>query len=260
VLPPVVAIDLDGVIWRASAPIPGSAEAVARLQAAVPVVVFVTNNAYPDLAGHEAKLASMGIAAAGAVISSPAAAASLLGPGERVLVAGGAGVAEAVRAVGAVPVDYKELAAGADAVDAVVAGFHQGFDYERMRIASDAVRGGARFIATNDDPTYVTEHGLVPGNGALIASVAVASGVEPTIAGKPHPPIVELVRRRFGDRGLVVGDRPDTDGGFAEALGWDFGLVLSGITSVADLPVVPEPVAVADDLAALVEALLDPVA
>ena len=254
-LPPVVAIDLDGVIWRASAPIPGSADAVARLQAAGPVVVFVTNNAFPDLAGHEAKLASMGIAAAGAVISSPAAAASLLAPGERVLVAGGAGVAEAVLAVGAVAVSYDDLAAGAQAVDAVVAGFHQGFDYERMRIAADAVRGGARFIATNDDPTYPTEQGLVPGNGALIAGVAVASGIEPTIAGKPHLPIVELVRSRFGGEGLVVGDRADTDGAFAHAMGWDFGLVLSGVTTAADLPVEPAPALVADDLAGLVDRL-----
>ena len=254
-LPPVVAIDLDGVIWRASTPIPGSAEAVARLQAAVPTVVFVTNNAFPDLAGHEAKLASMGIDAAGAVISSPAAAASLLVEGERVLVAGGAGVAEAVRAVGAVPVPYDELADGGAPVHAVVAGFHQGFDYERMRIAADAVRAGARFIATNDDPTYPTERGLVPGNGALIAGVAVASGVEPTIAGKPHPPIVDLVRRRLGDSGLVIGDRPDTDGAFAEALGWDFALVLSGVTSADELPLAPVPTVVADDLAALVDLL-----
>lgn len=254
-LPPVVAIDLDGVIWRAATPIPGSAEAVARLQA-LATVVFVTNNAYPDLAGHEAKLAAMGIDATGSVIASPAAAASLLAPGERVLVAGGPGVLEAVRAVGAIPVSYEELGGGAEPVDAVVAGFHQGFDYERMRIAADAVRGGARFIATNDDPTYPTEHGLVPGNGALVAGVAAAAGVAPTIAGKPHRPIVDLVRARFGDEGLVVGDRPDTDGAFAEALGWRFGLVLSGVTTAEDLPVTPAPSIVADDLAALVDALV----
>jgi HAD superfamily hydrolase (TIGR01450 family) len=254
-LPPVVAIDLDGVVWRDSSPIPGSADAVARLQAAT-TVVFVTNNAFPDRAGHEAKLASMGIDAEGAVIASPAAAASLLHPGERVLVAGGAGVREAVLDAGAVPVTYDELDAGAAAVGAVVAGFHQGFDYERMRIAADAVRGGARFIATNDDPTYPTERGLVPGNGALIAGVAVAAGVRPTIAGKPHAPIVELVRRRHGTGGLVVGDRPDTDGAFATGLGWGFALVLSGVTTAADLPVEPSPAFVADDLAGLADQLL----
>lgn len=254
-VPPVVAVDLDGVIWRAATPIPGSAEAVARLQA-VTTVVFVTNNAYPDRAGHEAKLASMGIDATGAVISSPAAAASLLSAGERVLVAGGAGVQEAVVDAGAVPVSHEELAAGAAPVAAVVAGFHQGYDYERMRVAADAVRAGARFIATNDDPTYPTEHGLVPGNGALIAGVAVAAGTAPTIAGKPHRPIVELVRRRYGDDGLVIGDRADTDGAFAEGLGWGFGLVLSGVTGPDDLPVDPTPTLVGTDLAALVDQLV----
>lgn len=254
-VPPVVAVDLDGVVWRAATPIAGSAAAVAALQART-TVVFVTNNAYPDRAGHEAKLASMGIDARGAVISSPAAAASLVAAGERVLVAGGAGVQEAVVDAGGVPVSYDELAGGAAPVDVVVAGFHQGFDYERMRVAADAVRGGARFVATNDDPTYPTEHGLVPGNGALIAGVSVASGVQPVIAGKPHPPIVELVRRRFGHDGLVVGDRPDTDGAFADGLGWRFGLVLSGVTTADDLPVEPMPALVADDLAGLVAQLV----
>jgi glycerol 3-phosphatase-2 len=252
----VIAVDLDGVVWRASAPIPGASEAVARLQAAGHDVVFVTNNAFPDRAGHEAKLAAMGIDARGAVVASPAAAALLLETGERVLVAGGAGVREAVSEAGAVPVGYDELDAGADPVTAVVVGFHQDFDYRKMRIATTAIRGGARFIATNDDPTYPTEHGEVPGNGAIVAGIAVAAGVSPVIAGKPHSPMVEVVQRRYGDHGVMVGDRPDTDGRLARALGWRFGLVLSGVTTASDLPVEPTPDLVADDLDALVDQLL----
>jgi HAD superfamily hydrolase (TIGR01450 family) len=256
-VPPAVAIDLDGVVWRADAPIPGAAEAVARLTAAGVEVVFVTNNAGPTLAEHEAKLAGFGIEAGGAVIASPQAAAALLAAGERVLVAGGPGVAEAVLAAGAVPVSYDEAdGPGAPPVDAVVVGFHQDFDYRRMRIASGAVRAGARFVATNDDSTYPTELGLVPGNGAIVAGIAAAAGVRPTVAGKPHPPIAEVVRSRCGPAGLVVGDRPDTDGRFAVAMGWRFGLVLSGVTGAADLPVAPSPDVVAVDLAALVDQLL----
>ena len=250
-----VAVDLDGVVWRAAAPIPGATAAIARLQASVADVVFVTNNAYPDRAGHEAKLAAMGIDATGAVLSSPMAAALLLAPGERVLVAGAAGVLEAVLAAGAVPVSYAELAAGGAPVTTVVVGFHRDFDYDRMRIASDAVRGGARFVATNLDPTYPTEAGDVPGNGSIVAGIATAAGVAPEVAGKPYPPIVELVRRRCGPTGIVIGDRDDTDGALARALGWSFGLVLSGVTALDEVPTGPAPDLVAPDLAALVDLL-----
>ena len=255
-LPPAVAVDLDGVVWRADAAIPGAAEALARLRAADVDVVYVTNNARPTLAEHEAKLASFGIEATGAVIASPQAAGALLVAGERVLVAGGPGVAEAILAAGAVPVSYDEADDGAELVDAVVVGFHQDFDYRKMRIASGAVRDGARFVATNDDTTYPTASGLVPGNGAIVAGIAAAAGVRPMIAGKPHPPIAEVVRARCGETGLVVGDRADTDGRFAVAMGWRFGLVLSGVTGAADLPVDPAPDLVAVDLAALVDQVL----
>lgn len=256
-LPPVVAVDLDGVVWRASTPIPGAADAIARLRSAGVDVVYVTNNAYPTVAEHEAKLGAMGIDAAGAVLSSPMGAAALLEAGERVLVAGGAGVREAVVNAKAVAVSYDELDGGADPVTAVVVGFHRDFDYAKMRIASTAVREGARLIATNDDATYPTERGEVPGNGAILAGIATAAGVVPIIAGKPNEPIARVVRARSnGAIGLMVGDRPDTDGRFARTLGWPFGLVLTGVTTAADLPVEPEPDLVAVDLAALVDQVL----
>jgi HAD superfamily hydrolase (TIGR01450 family) len=247
----VVALDLDGVLWRAATPIPGAVAAVAALRAAGVHIVFVTNNAGPTVADHEGKLAAMGVPADGAVLTSPMAAAGLLAPGERVLVAGGAGIEEAVAGAGAVPVTYEDADAGA-AVETVVIGFHREFDWERMRIASTAVRHGARLIATNDDATYPTEAGLVPGAGAIVAAVATAAGVRPIVAGKPNAPMARLLRERAGDDGMVVGDRDDTDGTLARSIGWRFALVLSGVTSADDLPVEPTPDAVADDLATLV--------
>lgn len=257
-VPAAVALDLDGVVWLADTPIPGAADAVRRLVDAGVPVVFVTNNAFPTLADHEAKLARHGIDGAGKVLSSPMAAATLLMPGERVLVAGGPGVREAVEARGAVSVTYAEadVLAGGDAVETVVVGFDRDFDWDRMRIASTAIRDGARFVATNDDATYPTEHGEVPGGGAIVAGIAAAAGVEPIVAGKPHRPLAELVLARCGPEGLMVGDRPETDGDFALTLGWPFALVLSGVTRPDDLPVTPEPSLVMPDLATLVDALL----
>jgi glycerol 3-phosphatase-2 len=256
-LPPAVAVDLDGVIWRGTSPIAGSAEAIARLRAAGVEVVFVTNNAGPVLVEHEEKLAEYGIEAEGAVVSSPMGAATLLHAGERVLAAGGPGVTEAIVGAGATPVTYEELdAAGAPTVEAVVVGYHREFDYDRMRIASTAVRAGARFIATNDDSTYPMEGGVIPGNGAIVAGIATAAGVAPIVAGKPYEPLAVVVRDRCGPTGMMIGDRMDTDGLFATTLGWDFGLVLSGVVTAADLPVTPTPALIADDLAALVAQLL----
>jgi 4-nitrophenyl phosphatase len=244
------ALDLDGVVWLAEHPIDGAAAAVARLQA-VDEVLFVTNNSSRPLAHYEAALARIGIGASGAVVSSASAVAALVAPGERVLLCAGPGTEEALRARGA------EVVRDGSA-DAVVVGFHREFDYERMRIASAAVDRGARLLATNDDPTYPTPDGPIPGGGAILASIATATGVAPVIAGKPHAPIAELVRSRLGGDGWVVGDRPDTDGRFAEALGYRFALVLSGVTHPGDLPAEPVPDLVADDLAQAVDRILAP--
>jgi len=243
-------IDLDGVIWLADAPIEGSAAAVARLRQQGQEVVFVTNNSSEPVAAQEAKLAGHGIDAAGSVVTSALIAASMIMPGERALPIAGPGVIEALAQRGVVIVEPN-----APEIDVVVVGFHRNFDYERMKAAAVAVHRGARLLATNNDPTYPTPEGPIPGGGAILASIVTATGVEPAVAGKPNLSAVSYVRDRIGDHGVVVGDRPDTDGEFAVALGYDFALVLSGVTTRADLPVDPHPVLVAQDLAEVVERL-----
>lgn len=242
------ALDLDGVIWLGEEPIAGSAEAVARLRAAGHDVVFCTNNSSRPRAEVEAELARHGIPAAGDVLTSAMAAAALVDPGERVLVCAGPGVVEALEARGAVPVSVGPA-------DAVMVGFHRSFDFERLRIASAAVRDGARLLATNDDATYPTPNGLIPGGGAILAAVERASGRTAEVAGKPHAPMAALVTARLGGDGVMVGDRDDTDGRFARALGYRFALVLSGVTTAAEVQA-PLPDLVAADLAAVVDDVL----
>jgi glycerol-1-phosphatase len=223
------ALDLDGVVWLDEVPIEGSAEAIARLREAGEQIVFCTNLSSRPVAEMEAKLARHGIPADGDVLTSAMAAARLVQPGERVLVCAGAGVVEALEARGAEPVRDGPA-------DAVIVGLHLDFDYERLRVASAAVRSGARLIGTNADPTYPTADGLIPGGGAILAAVATASGVDPVIAGKPHAPMAELVRARLGEGGTVVGDRVDTDGLLAQRLGYRFVLVESGSTPPGSAP------------------------
>ena len=262
-------LDLDGVIWRGSEPIPGSAEAVRRLREAGESVWFVTNNALPRRAEIVAKLAAQGIDAGDTVVTSPMAAATLVEAGERVLSCAGPGVLEALAGRGAHAVDATDVADATDATDAtdagargqpfqaVVVGLHRDFDYRRLAVAADAVRAGARLIATNDDTTYPAEGGrLLPGAGALLAAVVAASGATPTIAGKPYAAMAELVRRLAGPEGIAVGDRADTDGRFAQALGYRFGLVLTGVTGATDPTPDPAPDEIAPDLLTLVRHLL----
>ena len=137
--------------------------------------------------------------------------------------------------------------------DAVVVGWDRGFDFSRLARAADAVRAGARLVGTNEDATFPTPDGLLPGAGALLAAVAYASGATPEVAGKPHAPMRRLVRERVGSVTTVVGDRPSTDGALARALGARFALVLSGVTGERELDgLEPAPDAVAPDLEALV--------
>lgn len=235
------------MIWRGSQTVAGAPAAVARLRDAGCAVAFVTNSSSRTPAQVAAKLASHGIDdAEDLVISSAMAAAEMVEPGERVLALGGDGVVAALEARGAVVADTGSL-------DAVIVGIRSDFDYEMLTVAMRAVHAGARLIGTNDDATFPDADGLLPGNGALVAAVSTAAGVDPLLAGKPHQPIADLVRRRLGAEGIMVGDRPETDGLFARSLGYRFGLVLTGVVSASDLPVQPTPDVVADDLLALVD-------
>ena len=209
-------------------------------------VVFLTNNSNQPVSAYVAKLERIGVpASADDVVTSAQSAASLLEEGSTALVCAGPGVEEALAERGIRTVREGDA-------DAVVVGWHPEFDYDRLRAAACAVMAGARLIGTNDDATYPTSDGLIPGGGSLLAAVAFASGATPEVAGKPHRPTVQLIEERFGPVSVMVGDRPNTDGLLAKAMGARFALVLSGVTDEDDLPVEPEPELVAPNLSAVV--------
>lgn len=243
-------LDLDGVVWLSDDVIPGVPEAVERLRGAGHRLLFLTNNSSRRIGYLVEKLEAMGIPVeAEEIVTSAQAAASMLEPGTTALVCAADGVREALAERGVEAVDTGPA-------DAVVVGFHTDFDYDRLNAAYQAVRSGARLIGTNADTTYPTPDGPIPGGGALLASVAAAAGVEPEVAGKPYQPMADVVRQRIGeaaDAGVLVGDRPDTDGLMAGRLGMPFALVFTGVTSSDDAPFDPEPAMTATDLGALVD-------
>lgn len=239
-------VDLDGVVWLAEEPIPGSADAVERLRSAGVRVLFATNNASPTVAELLDRLARAGIGAStGDVVTSAHAAAAMLEPGTTAFPCADGGVVEALEERGVTVV--------ADGpADAVVVGWTRRFDFELLAVTAALVRGGARFIGTNEDATHPTPERLLPGSGALLAAVAAAAQAAPEVAGKPHDPMATLIRQRAADAVRVVGDRPSTDGVLAQKLRLPFALVRSGVTRDGREPMVVTPDEEADDLAALV--------
>lgn len=243
--------DLDGVIWRGGQAIPGAADAVDRIRAAGHGVAFVTNNSGPTRSELVDRLADAGIQASGAdLFTSAQAAASLLDAGTSATIVGDAGIVEALTEGG---IEVVEPDAHPQVV---VVGRSAVLDHDRLALVADALRGGARFIATNTDATFPTPTGLVPGAGATVAFLATAGGASAEVAGKPHRAVADLVRDRLGPIDVMVGDRADTDGLFAQAIGARFALVLSGVTKQQDLPVEPDPETVDADLAALADRVL----
>ena len=222
--------DLDGVVWLANEAIPGSATALRRLRASGRQISFFTNNSFSRRADLLAKFVAHDIECSDEeLFSSAEAAAYLMESGERAYVLGGGGIEESLVARGVELVPTEAISTGAR-VDAVVVGLDPQLQFARLTAACRAVFAGARLIGTNDDATYPTPDGPLPGGGSLLAAVAYASGMTPTVAGKPYEPAADMVRKRLGQVTVMVGDRPATDGMFASRLGAKFAIVRSGVT------------------------------
>jgi glycerol 3-phosphatase-2 len=234
----VALLDLDGVVYRGADPVAGAPEALAAARAAGMRMAFVTNNASRTPQQIVAHLGELGVPAQpDEVVTSAHAAATLaverLGPGGRVFVVGGDGLRDAVAGVGLVLVERYDAV---PAPQMVVQGFSPDLRYEDLAQAALAVAAGADWVATNADATLPTSRGLQPGNGTLVAAVAAAAGRQPVVAGKPERALVdEAVRRSGAQHPLMVGDRLDTDIAGAVRAELDSLLVLTGVSTVADL-------------------------
>jgi ribonucleotide monophosphatase NagD (HAD superfamily) len=128
-------------------------------------------------------------------------------------------------------------------------------------VASDSIRAGAHFIATNRDPVYPTERGLRPGAGSIVVLLEVATGVVPVSIGKPAPYLLEAAAHVVGrDPGeaIMVGDGIATDLAAAHAVGARSVLMLTGVTTRAEVEALPadqQPTAIAADAGELAAAL-----
>ena len=250
--------DLDGVVYRGDEPIPGAAAAIESLRADGIRVVFCTNNSRSTPSEYVAKLAAMDVpVGVDDILTSAMVTAEVLSrrgvAGNRALVVGGAGLRDALASIGVdvVPPGTTEN------VDIVAVGWDPTFDYSTMSHAMSAVLGGAMFVATNDDASFPAEGGrLIPGAGAILASLERAAGRTAEVMGKPHQPMLDAAAARFpdGTRLAAIGDRPETDLAGAAGRGWTTILVLSGVADARSAATTkPRPDLVLPSLAQLVE-------
>lgn len=252
--------DLDGTVYRGGTPTPYAGRVIAEARELGVAIRYVTNNASRGPQEVADALTAMGVDASATEVSTSAQAAALVladlvPTGARVLVLGAAALAAEVSAVDRVAVPTSEGAG--DRVDAVVQGLSRDLGWRDLAEACVAIRGGAVWIACNDDKTLPDERGLLPGNGAMVTALRAATGREPVVAGKPKRPLMdESVRAAGGERPLVIGDLLTTDIAGANEVGLPSLFVLSGVSTAVDLLAAPpalRPTHLGADLTALTE-------
>jgi len=232
-------IDMDGVLWRGDEPMPGLQEFFAFLRHNSIGFVLATNNSSQTPEQYVAKLARFGVEApVECVLTSAQATAAYLAtialPGTRVYGIGEEGVRRALKQRGFVLTD--------EGAAHVVVGWDRHLTWDKLATAALLIHAGAGFIGTNPDTNYPTERGPVPGNGAQLAALETTTGVAPVVVGKPEPWMYEEAMRRIeahAETTAVIGDRLDTDIAGGVRAGLTTVLVLSGISTEADLAASP---------------------
>jgi len=225
--------DLDGCIYRGNTPIPGAADTIAYLRKFGKKILFLTNNATRTPEQYVEKLKGMKIDAdVNDVLTSATATAIFLSKkyGKvTVFPVGGQGLIQELEKIGHKIVDAHEI----KKADFVVACLDPAFTYEKLDLACQAIFSGAKFVATNTDPTIPVEKGFKPGAGAIVAAISIASGAKPEIVGKPSEHIIKIALDRLGTAAsetAFVGDRLDTDIQAGRKVGGFTILILSGST------------------------------
>jgi arabinose operon protein AraL len=250
----VYIFDLDGTVYLGDALLPGAREAIIRLRALGRRVLFLSNNPTRSRQAYAGRLAALGLpATAGEIVNSSSVMVDFLQrrmPGARLFVVGEASLQEELSRGGFALTD------NAADVEAVIASFDRTFDYRKLQIAFDAIRGGARFFATNADRYCPVPGGGQPDAAAMIAAIEACTGVSvEAVVGKPSRYMAEAILALAGappHRCLMTGDRLETDVLLGLDHGMDAALVLTGATTANELAGSPiQPTYVIGSLAEL---------
>jgi NagD protein len=248
-------MDMDGVLVHEDKPIPGAAEFIARLRACGLPFLVLTNNSIFTRRDLAARLAASGLQLEeDAIWTSALATANFLDsqrPGGTAFAIGEAGLTTALHNVGYTLTERDP--------EYVVLGETRTYSFERIAQAIRLISTGARFIATNPDPTGPTPDGPLPATGAVAALISRATGVEPYFVGKPNPLMMRSALNAIdahSETTAMVGDRMDTDVISGLEAGMHTVLVLTGSTTRAEAEAFPyRPSRIVDSIADLVDEL-----
>lgn len=242
-----VLFDMDGVVYVGTRLLPGVQEMFDYLERTGRKWLCVTNNASKTSPQFVEKLTEMGVRARPEqILGSAEATASWLSeqitkngwPRGKAIMVGQDGLRAALTSHGIeITTEPKEAAYA-------VVGINFELTYEELARAALAIRNGARFIGTNSDPSYPSERGLLPGAGSILALMAAATSVQPTVIGKPNRGMYDQAVRRLGAEPtevMMVGDRYDTDICGALTLGLATTGVLTGVSSRQDFEETQQP-------------------
>lgn len=225
---------MDGVLWKADAPIGDLPEIFDLIENKGLKVAFATNNGTRTPEQYVERMQGYGVTIEPwQVVTSSQGVAHMLAQrfpeGGKVYVIGEVGLERALQAKG-----FELLSVqGEPNVLSVVMGIDRSISFNKVSEAALLIRSGVPFYATNPDKTFPTPRGEIPGAGAWISVLITATGIEPIYAGKPSPYLLDLARQRLGtekEETLVVGDRLETDIAGGQAAGCPVALVLSGVS------------------------------
>ena len=223
-------MDMDGVIVHEEHAIPGAQEFIQKLRAGGHPFLILTNNSMYTARDLAVRLRHSGVdVAEGDIWTSALATAQFLAtqrPNGSAFVIGEAGLTTALHEIGYSLVDRNP--------DYVVIGETRAYSFERVTRAIRLIHEGARFIATNPDPTGPSTEGPLPATGALVALIAKATGAMPYFVGKPNALMMRSALRTLNvhsEETVMIGDRMDTDVISGIEAGLRTVLVLTGSTS-----------------------------
>jgi 4-nitrophenyl phosphatase len=241
-------IDMDGVLWHGQNAIPGLVEFFQALEELKITFILATNNASSTPDQYVKKLAEMGVTVnKNQILTSGIATALYLSEkvnpaNTRVFVVGEEGATQPLIDQGFTLTGLYEVNKDSDIVkkgaDFVVCGKDHTLTWDKLATATLNIRGGAQFIGTNGDTTLPTELGITHGNGAILAALEVATGVKPTIIGKPEPIMYQQALSLLNAEPtatVAIGDRLDTDILGAVRTGIRSVMVLTGVSTQDDL-------------------------
>ncbi len=221
--------DMDGVLVRENQTIPGAAEFIDALVAGGRRFQVLTNNSIFTPRDLRARLHASGIDIPEDAIWTSALATAQFLDSQRArgsaYVVGEAGLTTALHDVGYTMTDTDP--------DYVVLGETRTYSFEAITRAIRLIEGGARFIATNPDPSGPSLEGTLPATGSVAALITRATGVEPYFIGKPNPLMMRSALNRIdahSEHTVMVGDRMDTDVISGLEAGLRTILVLTGST------------------------------